>query len=195
MALFVPSRAPGGPQEPGPWSHALRVGIAHSHLMNFFVRYFVEMPLPMGVVESALDRVTPDWFIAIARKAQTRALGLVLETDANPGDELAGGLIEVSLEPATRNGSTSIRPIAWALVGAASAMPVLEADLEVGPLGRQSTQMALSGRYFVPNLGGHPRLDRGAAQRIGEAAIKAFVDILADTVERFAVRAPAVARL
>jgi hypothetical protein len=160
--------------------------------MNFFVRYFVEMPLPMWMVEPALDRVPPDWLVAMARKAQTRALGLVLESDANPGDEPPGGLVEMSIEPATRHGSTSIRPIAWALVGTASAVPILEADLEVGPLGRRSTQLALSGRYFVPNLEGHPRLDRGTAQRIGEAAIKAFVDSLADTVERIAVRAPAV---
>ncbi len=111
--------------------------------MNFFVRYFVEMPLPTGMVEPALDRVPPDWLVAMARKAHTRALGLVLESDANPGDELPGGLVEMSIEPATRNGSTSIRPIAWVLVGTASATPILEADLEVGPLGRQSTQLAL----------------------------------------------------
>lgn len=158
--------------------------------MNFFVRYFAEIQLPMDLVEPALAELPPDWLVAVARKAHTRALGLVLESDASPGDEPAGGLVEMSIEPATRHGSTSIRPIAWALVGAASAMPVLEADLEVGPLGRQSTQLALSGRYFVPNVRGHPRLDRGAAQRIGEAAIKEFVDSLADTIERFAVRAP-----
>ncbi len=160
--------------------------------MNFFVRYFVEMPLPTGMVEPALDRVPPDWLVAMARKAHTRALGLVLESDANPGDELPGGLVEMSIEPATRNGSTSIRPIAWVLVGTASATPILEADLEVGPLGRQSTQLALGGRYFVPNAGGHPPLDRGTAQRIGEAAIKEFVDSLAETVDRLAVRAPAL---
>ena len=34
--------------------------------------------------------------------------------------------------------------------------------------------------------------DQFLAQRIGEAAIKAFVDSLADTLERFAVRAPAL---
>src|SRR6266704_609070 len=107
LALFVPSRATQGPQEPGPWSHALRVGIAHSHLMNFFVRYFVEMPLPTGMVEPALDRVPADWLVAMARKAHTRALSLLLESDANPGDELSGGLVEMSIEPATRHGSTS----------------------------------------------------------------------------------------
>jgi hypothetical protein len=155
--------------------------------MNFFVRYFVEMQLPIGMVEPALDELPSDWLVAMARNAHARALGLVLESDADLGDDLAGTLVEVSTESGTSNGSTWIHPIAWALIGPHSAMPLLEADLEVGPLGGSSTQLALSGRYFIPSMHGHPRLDRSTGQRIGESAVKEFVDGLADAVKRLAL--------
>lgn len=158
--------------------------------MNFFVRYFAEIQLPMGVVEPDLDKLPSDWLVAMARKAHARALSLVVESDADLGDQLAGTLVEVSMESATRHGSTSIRPMVWALIGPHSARPLLDADLEVGPLGRRSTQLALSGRYFVPNTHGRAGFAPDAAQRIGEAAVKEFVDALAEAVKKLALGVP-----
>jgi hypothetical protein len=158
--------------------------------MDFFVRYFVELQLPTTVVEQALDELPPDWLLAIARQAHARALGLLLESDADLGSDPTGTLVELSTESATRSGSTTIRPMAWTLIGPGSAMPFLQADLEVGSLGRDRTQLALSGRYFLPGAHRHAHLDRGTAQRVGEATIKSFVDGLANLVEKHALGVP-----
>jgi hypothetical protein len=154
--------------------------------MSFFVRYFVELPLPTAVAEQALDKLPPDWLLAVARLAHARALGLLLESDAGLGGDQASTL-ELSMESPTRSGSTTIRLMAWTLIRPGSATPFLQADLEIGSLGRGRTQLALSGRYFSPGENGHQRLDRGIAQRVGEATIKMFVDGLANTVERAAL--------
>ncbi len=160
--------------------------------MNFFVRYFIEMHLPIGVVEQALDQLRADWLVALARTAHARGLRLLLESDTGLGGDLAGALVELSIESTRRTGSMTIHPMAWALIGPASSMPLLRGDLEVGSLGRHRIQLALSGRYFVPSVREHARLDRGTAQRVGEATIKEFVDGLANVVERLALGAPAV---
>lgn len=155
--------------------------------MNFFVRYFVEMHLPMAAVEQALDQLPPEWLVALARRAHARGLRLLLESDADLGADLAGTLAELSVESTRRSGSMTIRPMAWTLIGPASSMPLLRGDLEVGSLGPHRIQLALSGRYFLPSVREHARLDRGTAQRVGEATIKEFVDGLANVVEKLAL--------
>lgn len=155
--------------------------------MNFFVRYFVELELPMAAVEAAINELPKEWLVAMANKAHARALALMLEADPHMCDDLAGAVVQLTLMPAARHQSTTIRAIAWALIGPRSARPLLEADLEVGSLGRRRSQLAVAGRYYVPGPGSNGRIDRGAAQRVGEATIKEFVDGLAKIVQKVAV--------
>jgi hypothetical protein len=155
--------------------------------MEFFLRYFVELELPMAAVETALDQLPAEWFVAVANKAHDRALGFMLEADPRAGDDLAGAVVVLSMEPAARHGSTTIRTLAWALIGPHSAKPLLDADLEVGSLGHRRSQLAVAGRYHVPGSGTNPHVDRGTAQRVGEATIKEFVDCLANLVQSLAL--------
>lgn len=158
--------------------------------MEFFVRYFVELALPATAIEAALDQVPAEWLVAMANKAHARALGFVLEADPRLGDNLAGTVVELGIEPAVRHRSTTLRTMTWAIVGPRSAKPLLEADLEVGSLGRRRCQLAVAGRYSLPGAGPNQRIDRGMAQRVGEATIKEFVDGLAELLEKLALRVP-----
>jgi hypothetical protein len=150
--------------------------------MEFFLRYFVEVELPTTAVETALDELPADWLVAVANKAHDRALGFMLEADPHAADDLAGAVVVLGMEPATRHGSTTIRTMAWALVGAKTARPLLEADLEVGSLGRGRSQLAVAGRFYLPGSMTNRHIDRSTAHRIGEATIKGFVDGLARLV-------------
>lgn len=150
--------------------------------MDFFVRYFVELELPPATVETALDDLAGEWFAGMANRAHARALGFMLEADPHPTDDVAGGVVVLGVAPAVRHGSTTIRPMAWALIGPQTARPLLEADLEVGSLGLGRSQLAVAGRYYVPGSNANRRVDRGTAQRVGEASVKEFVDGLADLV-------------
>ncbi len=151
--------------------------------MEFFLRYFVEVELPMAALETALDALPAEWLVAVANRAHDRALGFMLEADPHAADDLAGAVVVLAMEPAARHGSTSIRTMAWALVGPQTARPLLEADLEVGSLGDRRSQLAVAGRYYVPGSGTNRRIDRGTAQRVGEATIKEFVDGLTNLLQ------------
>jgi hypothetical protein len=71
-------------------------------------------------------------------------------------------------------------------------LPRLDAELELAPLGRHRTQLAISGRYEPP-LGTVGRtVDRLALHRIAEATIKDFLDRVATTLTAKAVE-PATA--
>jgi len=66
--------------------------------MAFFVRYFVEIELPLAAVETALDEVPAEWLSASANKAHDRALGMMLEADPLAGEDLAGAVVVVGME-------------------------------------------------------------------------------------------------
>jgi hypothetical protein len=150
--------------------------------MDFFVRYFVEADLPVAAVETALDDLLGERLAGMANRAHARALGFMLEADPHLADDVAGAVVVLGIGPAARHGSTTTRRMAWALIGPRTASPLLEADLEVGSLGHGRSQLAVAGRYYVPGSGTNRRIDRGTAQRVGEATIKEFVDGLADLV-------------
>ena len=156
--------------------------------MEFFVRYFVELDLPLAAVESALEGLPAPWLIATANRAYSRALAFMVEGDPKLGAELAGSVVDLGVEPSGRRGSTIIRTMAWGLIGPNSARPLLDADLELGSLGHNRCQLALAGRYYVPGSGVSRRIDRGIAQRAGEATIKQFVDALAKIVGEVALQ-------
>jgi hypothetical protein len=164
-----------------------RPELPQTHDMEFFLRYFVELELPMAAVETTLDQLPAEWLVAVANKSHDRALGFMLEADPLAGADLAGAMVVFGMEPAAWRGSTTIRTMAWALIGPHSAKPLLEADLEVGSLGNRRTQLAVAGRYYEPGSGTNRRIDRGTAQAVGEATIKEFVDGLADLVQTLAV--------
>lgn len=155
--------------------------------MEFFLRYFVELDLPMAAVDRALDELPREWLVMAANKANDRALGFMLEADPLAGADLARAVVVLDIERAARHGSTTMRAMAWGLIGPQSAKPLLEADLEVGSLGHRRSQLAVAGRYYVPASGTRRPVDRGTAQRVGEATIKEFVDGLADLVRGRAV--------
>jgi hypothetical protein len=151
--------------------------------MESFLRYFVELELPLTEVETALDALPAEWLVAVANKAHARSLRFTLEADPLAGDNLAGAVVVFAMQPAIQHGSTSIRTMAWALVGPHTARPLLEADLEVGSLGEYRSQLAVAGRYYLPRSATNRRIDRGTVQRMGEAAIKEFVDGLTHLVQ------------
>jgi hypothetical protein len=150
--------------------------------MEFFLRYFVELGLPVTAVETALDALPAEWLAGVANKAHARSLRLMLEADPLVDDNLTGAAVVFGMKSAIHQGSTSIRTMAWALVGPQTARPLLEADLEVGSLGRGRSQLAVAGRFYVPGSMTNRHIDRSTAHRIGEATIKGFVDGLARLV-------------
>jgi uncharacterized membrane protein len=67
-------------------------------------------------------------------------------------------------------------PLTWEPVGLEGALPQLDANLELGSLGGDRTQLAISARYRPP-LGVVGRaVDRVLLHRVAEATVKDFLD-------------------
>jgi hypothetical protein len=141
-----------------------------------FARYFVEVPLPADQVERALLVSPAEWLSAIAGAAQERGDGLLVEVGVGPLE--AGFRRRVSLrlgEPVRFPSMTSV-PLTWEPVGLEGLLPRLDANIELGPLGEDRTQLAISARYQPPlGVAGHA-IDRVLLHRVAEATLKDFLD-------------------
>jgi hypothetical protein len=141
-----------------------------------FARYFVEVPLPADQVERALLVSPAEWLSAIAGAAQERGDGLLVEVGVGPLE--AGFRRRVFLrlgEPVRFPSMTSV-PLTWEPVGLEGLLPRLDANIELGPLGEDRTQLAISARYQPPlGVVGHA-IDRVLLHRVAEATLKDFLD-------------------
>jgi hypothetical protein len=144
-----------------------------------FIRYFVELPLPPDRVEGALLDSSGDRLPLLAGRAERRGERLLAEVGIGPGAAGPRKQVAVSLGvPLHAPLHTSV-PMTWEPGRPGGLFPRLEGDLEIGALGQDRTQLALSGSYRPP-LGVVGRLaDRLLLHRVAEATVKDFVDRLA----------------
>jgi hypothetical protein len=147
-----------------------------------FVRYFVELPYPVATIEPVFTSAPDRWMSALARTADERGERLLTEVGlgSKNGDlPLIGKRVGVTVGAPVRTAQRTWLPIAWQAAGPSALFPVLDAELEIAPLGRQQTQLALSGSY-TPPLGPVGRaIDRALLHRVAEATVKDFVDRVA----------------
>ena len=143
-----------------------------------FVRYFVEVPLAAAQVERALHDSPPGWLAAMAGAAQERGDDLLTEVGVGPLGPRPGRRVVVRLGEPVRFPSMVSLPLTWEPVGRHGLLPRLDADLELGALGGERTQLAISARYRPP-LGVVGRVvDRVLLHRVAEATLKDFLDRL-----------------
>jgi hypothetical protein len=142
-----------------------------------FLRYFVELNLPAARAEAALLDSPTAWLPALADGAVERAEPLLAEVGVGQGSLRVARRVTVRLGQPVRFPSKLALPMSWEPSG--WLLPKLDAELELGALGRERTQLALSGNYDPP-LGTVGRtVDRLALHRIAEATIKDFLDRVA----------------
>jgi len=155
-----------------------------------FLRYYVELPLPLGSVEEALLG-SPEWLSELAGEAQRRGDSLLAEVGVGPLGARLGRRVTVELGAPVRFPSMTSLPLTWEPLGMGGLLPRLEADLEVGPLGEDRTQLAISARYRPP-LGVVGRaVDRVLLHRVAEATVKDFLDRVGQAITLSRPRGPA----
>jgi hypothetical protein len=141
-----------------------------------FARYFIEVPLPTDQVERALLDSPTGWLSAIAGAAQERGEGLLVEVGVGPMEAGLRRRVSIRLGEPVRFPSMTSVPLIWEPVGLAGLLPRLDANIELGPLGGDRTQLAISARYQPPlGVVGHA-LDRVLLHRVAEATLKDFLD-------------------
>jgi hypothetical protein len=147
-----------------------------------FVRYFVELPLPAAQVERALLASPAEWLSAMAGAAQERGDGLLTEVGVGPLGTRLRRRVQVELGAPVRFPSMTSLPLTWEPAGLEGLLPRLDADIELGALGEDRTQLAVSARYRPP-LGAVGRtVDRVLLHRVAEATVKDFLDRLGHAI-------------
>jgi hypothetical protein len=146
-----------------------------------FARYYVELAMDAEEVERALTRDPHSWVPGLAGQANHRGDALLAEVGF--GDEVrVARTVAIEFSSPVRMPSKTVLPFRWTATGVAGLFPSLEADLEVAPLARGRTQLAVSARY-VPPMGVVGRaIDRTVMFRVAEATIKDFLDRVAESL-------------
>jgi hypothetical protein len=141
-----------------------------------FVRYYMELPLPARQVEHAMLDSPADWLSTVAGEAQRRGDRLLTEVGVGPLGPRLGRRVTIQLGQPVRFPSMTSLPLTWEPVGLEGVLPRLDADIELGSLGEDRTQLAISARYRPP-LGVLGRtVDRVLLHRVAEATVKDFLD-------------------
>jgi hypothetical protein len=154
-----------------------------------FVRYFVEVRLAAPRVEAALLAAPDGWLPAVAADASRHGERLLARARGGAAGGAADGAdggepVEVELGRAVRFPSKLALPISWWQANGGGMLPALDAEIEVGTLGPDHTQLALNGRYARPTGTDGRVVDRFLLHRVAEATVKRFLDEVADRVAR-----------
>ena len=139
-----------------------------------FARYFVEVPLTADRVERALLASPAEWLSAMAGAAQERGDGLLTEIGVGPPGTRLRRPVRIQLGGPVGFPSMTSLPLTWEPVGLEGLLPRLDANLELGSLGGDRTQLAISARYRPPVVG--QAVDRVLLHRVAEATLKDFLD-------------------
>jgi hypothetical protein len=141
-----------------------------------FVRYFVEIAAPFQEVEAALLRGPETWIPGLARDAGDRGEDLLVEVGFGSPAYRVQREVEISIGAPMRFPSKTVLPISWKPISGGRLLPALDADVEVGPLGPNMTQLAISARYQPPLGAIGQAIDRALLHRVAEATVKDFLD-------------------
>jgi hypothetical protein len=142
-----------------------------------FIRYYLELDLPVTEARRPLVADPSSWVPGIARETDDRTERLLAEVGFEVGETRR---IDKEVEFRVGNprtvGSATILPVSWTARGGDRLFPHLDADIEIGPLGSHRTQLSISARYRPPlgTLG--QALDKALLHRVAEATIKDFLD-------------------
>jgi hypothetical protein len=141
-----------------------------------FIRYYLELALPASQVEHVMLDSPADWLSMVAGEAQRRGDHLLAQVGVGPMGPRLGRRVTIQLGQPVRFPSMTSLPLTWEPVGLEGVLPHLDADLELGPLGEDRTQLAISARYRPP-LGAVGRtVDRVLLHRVAETTVKDFLD-------------------
>jgi hypothetical protein len=109
-----------------------------------FVRYYLELPLPARQVDQAMLDAPADWLSMVAGEAQRRGDHLLTEVGVGPLGPRLGRRVTVQIGQPVRFPSMTSLPLTWEPVGLEGVLPRLEANIELGSLGEDRTQLAIS---------------------------------------------------
>jgi hypothetical protein len=150
---------------------------------------FTRVPLPIAQVRHRLLVAVSGLWQQIAEAAYDE--GEELLSRVGPFGAVPGLSKAVSMQAGQirDRGEGFVMPLTWSATGPTELFPVMEADLEIAPLGAGESQLRLSGSYDPPLGAVGRQLDRLLLHQLAEATVRALLSqlvaaLLSDSVPR-----------
>jgi hypothetical protein len=143
-----------------------------------FLRCFVELDAPYGEVDAALTSDGKEWLPALASSAEEDGERRMAQVGFGKAVRVGRSVVVTVGEPARMQFKTLL-PVSWRPAHAEALLPAMDAEIEVAPMGRMQTQLAMTASYTPPfGLVGRVA-DRALLHRVAEATVKDFLDRVA----------------
>jgi hypothetical protein len=153
-------------------------------MIHMFIRYFVEIPRMMTEVENDLLASPAEVLSGPARDAESRGDRLLAEVGWGASPARISTRVELRVGHPIRFPSKTVLPVSWRPAFLEALIPNLDADIELGELGPERTQLSISARYTPPLGQVGVVLDRALLHRVAEATVKDFLDRVAERLSR-----------
>jgi len=141
-----------------------------------FIRYFLDLAVPLDEVEAALLAEPSSWVPGLARDAQDRGEHLLAEVGFDLDEHRIDKEVLVEIGTPHALPWKTMLPISWTATGPERAFPALDADIEIAALGANRTQLSISARYRPPFGALGRAVDKAILHRVAEATVKDFLD-------------------
>lgn len=148
-----------------------------------FVYYFCHVAGPFEKARAVFEDDPQRWLPAYLEKAFDRGDALRVTVGIGDGFRLSKDLL-VSIGEIRKDEAKVSLPIDAKATGEARLFPHLSADLELARLGDELAQLTLRGSYKPPLGWVGQMLDRALLHRIAEAAVKDFVEQIAERLSQ-----------
>jgi hypothetical protein len=139
------------------------------------VHDFLQVPLGFDEVRAMILRDTHALVDANAAEAYRRGEELWLRLQPLRHHAPHGRRMWVDVGEPRLRGDGLVLPLHWWTKGMTHLFSALDADLDMVPVGPDTTQLTLSGRYDPPTGGGVQEPDRSLLHRLAEATVRSFL--------------------
>jgi len=136
---------------------------------------FIQVPLPIAQVRQRLQVAVSGLWQQVASAAYDE--GEELLSRVGPFGPLPGlsKAVSVHVGEVRDRGQGFVMPLQWSATGPTELFPVMQADLEIAPLGAQQSQLRLSGSYDPPMGAFGRRLDKLLLHQLAESTVRALL--------------------
>jgi len=148
-----------------------------------FVSYLSQIPVPFDV---AVQRLQPVFADLGGWAHEAYRTGEILHAKVGPGKAvpiLAKTVVLETGEP-EHTGDMFAVPISWKATGAPMLFPMMTAELRLAKVGKDTTQIRLSGSYAVPFGALGQAFDDALLHRVAESTVQNFVLRIAEALRQ-----------
>lgn len=155
--------------------------------MRRHVYYYTHVQLPYEVAAARLVGDPASWLPGPAEPEDGHWL-VELHADGALPQPLSSHVAQVEVGPVTPMAGALLRPLTWRSAVANRWVPALTGDLELAKLSDTTCQLSLLGSYGPPLSVVGEVGDRLVGHRVAEAAVRRFVQQLADRLAGVTLR-------